>query len=474
VMQEVADRFIVDLDPELNTEIKTGEVLASIRKHFPDEDGEYHSYYWGAFSRGRKQEDVQLYVRIDWDSFWVGVTLGTAAKGQIDQFREAAKRDIDALWTTLEPVRDRLVFWLEDGDSPKVIDVQGVDELESWLDGARPTVLETFAPDDPLVTSEKLVDEIGLVLTTLYPLAALAWGEPLSEEPAPRDEGEDEVEAQEYTLAQLTHDTLLPIEDLEEWAAMLAEPRKRQAILYGPPGTGKTFVAQKLGQYLASPDGEMQTVQFHPSFSYEDFLEGLRPDEKSEEFRYTVRPGIFAEFCERARRKLSATFVFVIDEVNRADLGSVLGELMMLLEYRGEKLPLPYSQRPFSIPKNVVVLATMNTADRSLALVDFALRRRFHTIEMPPSRDVLLGHFSRTDDDGELAVKLFDLLQSEIDSRDFAPGHTYWMGEDVTADGLRRVWRYELRPYLSEYWFEHRSRLDALEKAVGELLGEEA
>jgi hypothetical protein len=164
----------------------------------------------------------------------------------------------------------------------------------------------------------------------------------------------------------------------------------------------------------------------------------------------------------------------VIDEVNRADLGSVFGELMMLLEYRGEKLTLPYSQRPFSIPKNVVVLATMNTADRSLALVDFALRRRFHTIEMLPNREVLVGHLARTQDDFEVAVRMFDLLQKEVDSPEFAPGHSYWMGDDVTPDGLRRVWRYELRPYLAEYWFEHRSRLDALEKAVGELVGEEA
>jgi 5-methylcytosine-specific restriction endonuclease McrBC GTP-binding regulatory subunit McrB len=134
------------------------------------------------------------------------------------------------------------------------------------------------------------------------------------------------------------------------------QPHKRQAIFFGPPGTGKTFVAKKLGQFLASPSGDVQVVQFHPSFSYEDFLEGLRPDEQSDEFRYTIRPGIFADFCERARKKPDSTCAFVIDEVNRADLGSVFGELMMLLEYRGEKLTLPYSQRPFSIPKNVVVL----------------------------------------------------------------------------------------------------------------------
>ncbi len=98
LMQAVADRFIVDLDPELNTRIKTGDVLASIRKRFPNDEGAYHSYYWGAFSRGRKQEDVQLYVRIDWDSFRVGIALGSAAKEKLDQLRKAAKDNSKALW----------------------------------------------------------------------------------------------------------------------------------------------------------------------------------------------------------------------------------------------------------------------------------------------------------------------------------------------------------------------------------------
>jgi hypothetical protein len=475
LMQAVADRFIIDLDPQLNTKVKTGDVLASIRKRFPDIEGEYQTYFWGAFSRGRKQEDVQLYVRIDWDRFRIGVTFGAAADEQLERLRTEALPRVDVLWTVLEPVHGRLVFWLDDGPYPEVIDVTGPADLKRWLQGERPSVVEILTPDDPLVTSEQLVDEVGLLLTTLYPLAAMAWGEHVAEMDEVAEVQDVEEEAGEaYTLPQLAHDTMLPIEDLEEWAAMLAQPRKRQAIFYGPPGTGKTFLAERLGRHLAMPGGEVVTVQFHPSFSYEDFIEGLRPDEKSEQFRYAVRDGLFTDFCETARKKPQATFVFVIDELNRADLGSVFGELMMLLEYRGHKLPLPYSQRQFSIPRNVVVLATMNTADRSLALVDFALRRRFHTIEMSPNREVLSAHLARRGDDGEMVLGLFDLVQAEVKTRDFCPGHSYWMGDDISADGLRRVWRYELRPYLTEYWFEHQNLLDALEKAVGAILGEGA
>jgi 5-methylcytosine-specific restriction endonuclease McrBC GTP-binding regulatory subunit McrB len=213
--------------------------------------------------------------------------------------------------------------------------------------------------------------------------------------------------------------THLPIETLEEWVGLLRGPKK-QALFYGPPGTGKTYVAQQLARHLAGGDGEVQTVQFHPSYSYEDFIEGLRPvftDEAADgnsdrqttsaSIGYQVRPGAFLEFCKRARANDSATFVFVIDEINRAELGAVLGELMMLLEYRKSALSLPYSQKPFYVPENVIILATMNTADRSLALVDFALRRRFHAFQMLPDRNVLSSHFNESADDGELALEFF-------------------------------------------------------------------
>jgi 5-methylcytosine-specific restriction endonuclease McrBC GTP-binding regulatory subunit McrB len=166
--------------------------------------------------------------------------------------------------------------------------------------------------------------------------------------------------------------------------------------------------------------------------------------------------------------------VFVIDEINRAELGAVLGELMMLLEYRKTTLALPYSQKPFNVPENVILLATMNTADRSLALVDFALRRRFHAFQMLPDRNVLTSHFNESADDGDLALEFFDLVQKRVNSADFAPGHSYWMGGDITAQGLFRTWRYELYPYLAEYWFENRSQLAHLNADVSNLLAEEA
>ncbi|WP_259275880.1 MrcB family domain-containing protein [Micromonospora chalcea] len=287
----------------------------------------------------------------------------------------------------------------------------------------------------------------------------------------------DQPEKHEYPLADVAAATHLPQEQLEEWVALLCG-KKRQALFYGPPGTGKTFVAEQLAHHLAGATGEVETVQFHPSFSYEDFLEGLRPDATATGggISYAPRDGVFKLFCDRARDK-GGTYVFIIDEINRAELGAVLGELMFLLEYRGKRLVLPYSQKKFYVPDNVIVLATMNTADRSLALVDFALRRRFHAFEMRPSRPVLESHLAVAGPGGEqadLVLKFFDIVQDGVNNDDFSPGHSYWMGEDGTAQGLDRVWRYELLPYLTEYWFEHRSYLDELDARVTKLLSEEA
>lgn len=267
--------------------------------------------------------------------------------------------------------------------------------------------------------------------------------------------------------------TYLPVELVEEWDGLL-RGNKRQALLYGPPGTGKTYVAVQLARHLAGPHGEVLQVQFHPAYTYEDFIEGLRPASDESGLRYEVRPGAFAELCRRAEANEAADHVLVIDEINRADLNAVLGELLYCLEYRDREVELPYSQRPFSVPANVVVLATMNTADRSLALVDFAMRRRFHALPLQPNRQVLEGWLDDHPEDGDTALRFFDLITDRVGAWEAAPGHSYWMADDLTPEGLDRIWRYELRPYLAEYWAERRQLLEQLDAEVAELLGEEA
>jgi len=302
---------------------------------------------------------------------------------------------------------------------------------------------------------------------------------PLPPPSSPRPPAETAVVA-DVSVEALAAACSLPVEEVEEWVSLLRGP-KRQAVFYGPPGTGKTHVAGLLADHLAGSAERVRTVQFHPSYSYEDFVEGLRPElgkESGAQLSYVVRPGLFRELCRAAWADRDHTYVLVIDELNRADLGSVLGELMLLLEYREKvSVELPYSQDRFSIPENLIVLATMNTADRSLALVDFAMRRRFHAIELRPNRVVLQLHLTARfgAEAAGPALSFFDHVQEAVGvGSAFAPGHSYWMVEDPSAQELGRVWKYEIRPYLEEFWFENPERVSQLGIEIEQLIVEQA
>lgn len=461
VFEYVASEYIRGLDPKLETGVKRDKVLARMNKYSSGDP--YHTFLWGAFSRGKKQEDVQLFINIGGDYLRFGLYLGSASTDSRQRLKIAAEHASRLAMDLSEKYPE--LQW-EPAGRGGAIDVNSAEAFGAWVGGADPEVGIDLRPSDPLVGSHRLADVIGELVVDLHPLAAIAWGDDVDVEVEPDDA--DETLGPEYTLEYLIAETHLPPETLEEWISLL-QGDKRAALFFGPPGTGKSFVAKRLGKFLAGTEGEVREVQFHPSFSYEDFIEGLRPTTSdSGTMSYEVRPGIFREFCDRARGK-RGLFVFVVDEINRAELGSVLGEVMSLIEYRGKTLPLPYSQESFSIPKNVVLLATMNTADRSLALVDFALRRRFHAIHMPPNRTVLESSLGT---DGATAIAMFDAIHNFVADDDFAPGHSYWMTGDVDAVALERIWKYELKPYLKEYWFESRSRLDDLEKVVLGIIAE--
>ncbi len=185
-----------------------------------------------------------------------------------------------------------------------------------------------------------------------------------------------------------------------------------------------------------------------------------------------MAPGVLQRFCTDVVRKTTAPCVLIIDEFNRADLASVLGEVMTLLEYREREMRLPYSKKSFSLPENLYVLATMNTADRSLALVDFALRRRFHAVYLQPDRAILERYLAAREESAPALLEFFDAVQSRVADRDFAPGHSFWMTDDLSSASLERIWRYELGPYLAEFWADSPAQLEALSKDVAALLGE--
>jgi hypothetical protein len=261
----------------------------------------------------------------------------------------------------------------------------------------------------------------------------------------------------EFTLEQAASETHLDAETLGAWVRAIN--RKGQAILYGPPGTGKTYVAERLRRHLLSGgDGHTDLVQFHPAYAYEDFIQGLRPLATPDgRLTYQMVPGRFVEFCEAAAERAGVS-VLIIDEINRANLAQVFGELMYLLEYRDRELPLAGGGR-LRIPPKVRIIGTMNTADRSIALVDHALRRRFAFLRLDPKLEVLTRfHASFDQDVGGLAEVLVE-LNGRIADPHYAVGISYFLRESLSAD-LEAIWTGEIEPYVEELFFDRKAEID--------------
>ena len=263
----------------------------------------------------------------------------------------------------------------------------------------------------------------------------------------------------EYDLAACSRETNFTVETLARW--IKAIERKQQAVLYGPPGTGKTFVAERLARHLSDRDeGFYEILQFHPAYSYEEFVQGIRPTTRPDgHLEYAVLPGRFIDFCRRAEQ-CKGRCVLIVDEINRANLSRVFGELMYLLEYRDREIPLAAGGK-FQIPSNVRILGTMNTADRSIALVDHALRRRFAFLALHPDYDILRQYHRTTGFDSTPLIELLQRVNRQIGDRHYEVGISFFLRSDI-RDQLEDIWRMEIEPYLEEVFFDQEGKLDDL------------
>ena len=272
-----------------------------------------------------------------------------------------------------------------------------------------------------------------------------------------------------YTLDMMIKETGLTQTEIDSWRTVLN--RKNQLMFYGPPGTGKTFYAEKLGKLLASEtNGFYETIQFHPAYSYEDFLEGLRPLTQNGQVVFQKVAGQFLKFCQKATAH-DGICTLIIDEINRANLPAVFGELMHLLEYRDKAMPLA-SGTPFQIPANVRLIGTMNSADRSLALVDFALRRRFAFLHIPPRYELLTSYHIGTALNLKALIQTLNNINDLIGDPNYAIGHSYFLIPDLHLH-LENIWELEILPYLQEYFIGSVDQIEQFswERVRGSVIG---
>lgn len=265
-----------------------------------------------------------------------------------------------------------------------------------------------------------------------------------------------------YTDERFLNEVYMSASDLQKLKALIK--KKQNIILQGAPGVGKTFTAERLAYTLMGEIDKqrVEMVQFHQNYSYEDFILGYKPNVDG---GFELKHGVFYKFCKKALNTPDKDFFFIIDEINRGNLSKIFGELLMLIEntYRGKEIKLAYTDELFTVPKNLYIIGMMNTADRSLAMIDYALRRRFSFFEMYPgfaTEGFKSYQLSLGNEKLDKLIQGIQTLNEAISSDDslgngFCIGHSYFCNQtEFSMEWLENVVEYDIEPMLKEYWFD--------------------
>ena len=287
------------------------------------------------------------------------------------------------------------------------------------------------------------------------------------------------VVKESYTKEDFMDEAYIPVEKYDQMVSRLA--RKKNIILQGAPGVGKSFLAKRLAYSLIGKKDEEKVamVQFHQSYAYEDFVMGFRPNEQG---GFDLEKGVFYSFCRKAKDHPNEPYFFIIDEINRGNLSKIFGELLLLIEVdkRSKKYAMPttYSKELFYIPENLFIIGLMNTADRSLALMDYALRRRFSFIEIEPAFGKAFNKYMAQFEGTKLSRVIDvvmqinqDITNDEALGRGFRIGHSYFSNlHDASDEELMDIVECELAPLIEEYWVENPKKIVAYVKQLREAI----
>ena len=511
LFQEVAKRMPTDMARVLEM---GNRILAKISKNDYGQGGAW-DFLWGAFypKGGKRIEDAQLYITVNHEGLKYGFSIADYGKAARELFASNLKAIPPALAVKLSESLDPCGLVYGEHDDGFSIAQSGVaagqtKSLEEWIRNLSqygPTAKTYVTKEQALSTSgEELAEKIADLFKRLFPLFLMARQEPQSTQPLPPEKpkriaapaennGDDDdgdiapqANIERYDKSKAMDGLFLAETQFDEMMEALKE--KKNVVLQGAPGVGKTFVAKRLAYALIESNDQRQVemIQFHQSYSYEDFIQGFRPTPNG---HFDLKYGIFYQFSRRAQPDEAAKkpYVFVIDEINRGNLSKIFGELMMLIEpdKRGKEhaIPLAYSQTAgerFYIPENLHLIGMMNTADRSLAMVDYALRRRFRFITLRPefSSDAF-GKFLRAAGAApgltKKIVSRMNALNEVIaaDTKNLGPGyqigHSYFCprnGMKPSEDWYRRVIESEIVPLIQEYWFDNEQKVKEQRSAL--------
>ena len=494
LVQALADKYLVTRDPRVAA---VNRPLSVLKKN--DYGGNtYYPYYWLAFydpDAESKTRSVQLFFSMNGEdnSYTYGLSVGHYGQRYRDNILQVMQKKPNEFAEFLETLPDNVELRQDFRDGKEqiakkadVLDLLKQNRLDKLLpDPGQLTALDLRIRESPLAglvrRGQELADDVGGLFDSLWPLFDAARFGDLVLGAAPRvEEGPDKLEREPdeeapETLSDLSRATSVPENLLEEIEQALIA--KGQVVLLGPPGTSKTYVAQAFARYFTRyqtdvrPQGESHVIYMHANWAYEDFFEGLRPKAGVSGLEFEHRQGAFLNWVEATFKSgnSQARYALVLDEINRCDTAAVLGELLQLMEYRGRTVRL-MSGRNFVLPRQLYIIGTMNSADRSIGRMDLALRRRFFFFNLLPNPEILQIWLEAVDGRNPcgFSADALENCNNLLDRtygipREQQIGHALFMtgsaddtdeAEPLTSLKVRQVVRYSIIPYVRELLVE--------------------